>query len=199
MSDQVQPQAASTDDWRVEMLRTASQVGTALSVRDRARNLLIPNNFLDFSDAGFPSEIIVKAVPIPAQGNTLQLMQYQEYRDKLWQHVKWDWVSANGGLDGKANVAGAEARDLGNGNLVATLSGYYLMYADKKAYLGRRASNIERSNQRIEERVAQQAEEGEHGSRRSGHVSAPQALTVDDLLEYEANLPPLRQGVHIPD
>lgn len=201
MSDQTQApaQAPSTDDWRVEMLRTASQVGTALSVRDRSRNALIPNNFLDFSDAGFPSDIIVKAVPIPATGNTLQLMQYQEYREKMWQHVRFDWISSNGGLDGKANVAGAEGRDLGNGNFVATLSGYYLMYADKGAYLGRRASNIAKRNQLLEDRVHRQSEESEHGSRRTGYISDPKTFTMDELLDYEASLPPLRQGIHISD
>lgn len=193
MSDPV-TQTAQTDDWRVEMLRTAAQVGEALSVKDRARNPLVPNNFLDVSDAGFPSDIIVKPVAIPAVGNVLQLQQYQEFRNKMWQHVKWSWISSNGGLDGKASIPGAEARDLGGGELVATLSGYYLMYADKKAYLRRRAENVEAANRRLEERVVGMEEKHERNARTFGSISEAQQLSVDELLEYEAKLPPPRQG-----
>ena len=195
MTDAVQAtQDAGADDWRVEMLRTATQAGVTLSARDRARNPLIPNNFLDVSDAGFPSDITIATVLIPASGNVAQLQQYQEFRHKHWRHVKMSWISNNGGRDGKAFVPGVEARDLGGGELVATLSGYYLMYASKEAYLSRRAQNVADANRRLESRVQEMEEKHEHNARTFGSISAPQQLTVDDMLEYEANLPEPRRG-----
>lgn len=187
-------QGVPNDDWRVEMLRTATQIGEALSVKDRARNPLVPNNFLDVSDAGFPSDIIVKPVLIPASGHVGQLQQYQEYRNLRWQHVKWSWISSNGGLDGKASVPGAEAKDLGGGELVATLSGYYLMYAYHDAYMGRRARNVAEANRKLEKRMEEIDERHEHNARTSGSITAAQTLSVEDLLEYEAKLPEPRKG-----
>lgn len=192
MSD-VQPRAI-VEDWAVEMQRTATLVGEVVGVQERSRNPLVPNDFLDFSRAGFPSDIIVKAVLIPATGNPRQMMQYDEYRRLLWQHVKWDWISSNGGLDGKASVPGAESRDIGGGERVATLSGYYLMYALRAAYLQRRAQNVERANRKLEQRVIDKAEEHDNGARTTGFIEPAQTLTVDDLLKYEAELPPLREG-----
>lgn len=176
-------------DWRVDMLRSATAAGARVSASERARNPLIPNNFFDLSEAGFPSDVQVMMIPIPAKGSPAQMSQYHNATAVLgWSHVRWDWISENGGLDGKASVPGASAHDLGNGEYVASLSGYYLMFADKKQYEARRAQNLERANRRIEERVAAVEEDKGGNSRTFGHIDDPQTLSVDDLLEYESRL-----------
>lgn len=184
----------NVSDWRVDMLKAATAAGARVTASDRSRNPLIPNNFFDLSGAGFPSDVQVMMVPIPAKGSPAQMGQYHNVTAVLgWSHVRWGWISENGGLDGKASVPGASAVDLGNGELVASLSGYYLMFADRKQYEARRAQNLERANRKVEERVAAVEEAKEHNSRTFGHIGDPQTLTVDDLLDYESKLS-FRQG-----
>ena len=191
--------AVQTSDWRVDMLQQATASAGVLSAKDRQRNPLVPNNFFDLTDAGFPADVTVKMVPIPAQGSPNQMAQYHNMTAVLhWRHVKWGWISENGGLDGRANVPGAAKRDLGNGDEVATLSGYYLMFADRKSYEDRRAKNVERANQKLEYKATQQQEGHQHNARTFASSTEAETLTVDDLLAYEEKLPPARRGESMP-
>lgn len=173
-------------DWRSDMVAAATQAGTQLATRERGRNPAIPDNFLDVSDAGFPSDIIVKAVQIPRQAVPQEMGQYRDMINRQWLHVPWSAISSAGGADGKANVPGAVMVDLGGGNLVASLAGHYLMFANRKQYEDRRALNVSRASESLAFKL-QQEEEVDHGVRRTTDKAAGQ-LSIEDLLEYEKSI-----------
>lgn len=175
-------------DWRDEMVERAQRSAAQLATRERHRNPLIPDNFLDVSNAGFPADMDVRGVQIPRQGNPAEMMQYRSMLDLQWQHVPWHYISLNGGADGKANIPGAVPHDLGGGNLVAALGGNYLMFADRKQYENRRARNLQQANRSIDSK--QHLEEKVDGGARifsTGEASSG-PKTIEELLDYDKRL-----------
>jgi len=187
----------SQGDWRDGMVNAARAAASRVSVRERAKNPAIPHNFLDVSEAGFPADIIVKAVQIPRAGDPAEMAQYRDMLDREWLHVPWNAISTNAGLDGKAFVAGAYKVDLGGGVFVAALAGHYLMFADRHQYEQRRAHIRQQANESRAYKLNNE-QETDHGVRKSRHDgSAP--MTVEELLEFERRIgdePPVR-GDHI--
>ena len=179
-------QAAPTraeGDWRETLVRTAQRAGGQVQVRERARNPMLPDNFMDLSEAGFPADISVVPVQIPRQAVPAEMAQYRDLVNRQWLHLPWDVISSNGGMDGKANLPGAMPLDMGGGHLVATLAGHYLMYADKAQYHSRRAENRKRSTESVQYKM-EPREEGEH--RRDATNTGP--MSIEELFEYERSI-----------
>lgn len=186
MTDTVVPNIEQGEDWRQALVTAARSAGARISARDRAKNPAIPNDFLDVSDAGFPSDIIVKGVQIPSAGVPAEMAQYRGMIEAQWLHVPWSAISSNGGADGKAFVPGASKHDLGGGHLVVTLSGYYLMYADRRQYEQRRAQISERANESRAYKL-QVEEEADIGVRKS-HRDGGEPMTLEELVEFEKRI-----------
>lgn len=178
---------AVQSDWRQNMVAQAGRAGAMLSAKQQSRNPLIPDNFLDVSDAGFPADLTVVGVQIPRAGSPAEMAQYRNLVNYGWLHVPWDAISANGGNDGKANVPAAQKMDLGSGEFVATLAGHYLMFADTKLYQERRARNVARENQKLVYKTEEMEEKSDSG-RMFSHSDSSGPMSLEDLLEYEAKL-----------
>lgn len=177
-------------DWREQMINSAREQASISSASETSRNPLVPHNFFEFRDSGFPSDIVVMALQIPRQSSPAELMQYKDMVNiKRWQHVRWEWISENAGFDGKPYPPGVESLDLG-GVLVATVAGHYMMYASREQYEARRRANLEKFSARIayqlEEWDEQNPETG--GRTQSVYKPAPGGMTLDDLLHYEQEL-----------
>lgn len=188
----------STDgDWRTSMVAAAQEAGSRLTSRERHKNPAIPNDFLDMSDAGFPADVVVKGIPIPTPGIPAEMAQYRNMRESQWLHVPWSFISSNGGADGKAYVPGASKHDLGQGDFVATLSGYFLMFADRHQYNKRRARNSERANESRSVKFENE-EEADIGVRRM-HRDGGAAMTIEELLEFDKRIgdEPERKGIRL--
>lgn len=172
-------------DWRSEMLKAASDASDSLQYYERGRNPALPNNFLDVSGAGFPADLIVIALQIPRQGVPQEMAQYRQVTQELkWLHVPWDYISQNGGADGKPNPPSAVRIDLGTGQAVAGLPGHYLLFASRKQYEDRRTKNIVQASERLAFK-AHKEEEFDNGVRRSHLEDSKGPLTIDDLIEFE--------------
>ena len=191
------PAIENGEDWRTALVSAARSAGERVTARERAKNPAIPNNFLDVSDAGFPADIIVKGVQMPATGVPAEMAQYRGMIESQWLHVPWSAISSNGGLDGKAFVPGATKHDLGGGHFVAALSGYYLMYADREQYEKRRALNSERANASRAYKL-QIEEEADIGVRKS-HRDGGESMSLEELLDFEKRIgeEAPRKGEHI--
>ena len=178
---------AVQSDWRQGMVAQAGRAGAMLAAKEGSRNPLIPDNFLDVSNAGFPADLTIVAVQIPRQASPAEMAQYRNLVNYGWLHVPWDAISANGGNDGKANVPGAQKVDLGGGNFVATLAGHYLMFADKKQYEERRARNVARASQNLQYKTEELEETSEHGRMYSRSDSSG-PMSLEELVDYEEKL-----------
>jgi len=189
---------AVESDWRAAMMAKASKASTMISTRERARNPLIPDNFLDLSGAGFPSDLIVLAVQIPRAQSPAEQQQYRNMTNAGWLHVPWNAISENGGADGKAVIPAADRHVLGRGEEVACLAGHYLMFANRQQYLERRARNVARTSEHLEYKMTEMEEKDDYGRKFSTSDSSG-PMTVDELLEYEKRLgdEPARKGEHI--
>lgn len=181
------------DDWRETMVKSATAAGSRIAVSERAKNPMIPDNFLDLSDAGFPADLVVLPVPIPRQGVPSEMSQYRDMLNRQWLHVPWAAISGNGGQDGKANVAGAVKLDLGSGEFVATLAGHYLMFANKHQHEERRAANVRRFQERVQYKTESRTEDvAEHYGRTQAslRVDATKTgpMTVEEMFEYEKSI-----------
>lgn len=171
-------------DWRKSLVEKATSAGEALSVKERVRNPMVPNNMFDFSAAGFPADIQVLPIQIPRPGDPAEMAQYKDMLYRTWQHLPYDVISTNGGLDGKAVVPGCEARDMGGGRLVAVLGEHYLMYANRHQHVQRRKENTEAGAERVRYKMETRAEED--GLRREGTDTGP--MSIEELFEYEKSI-----------
>lgn len=170
--------------------------------RDRVKNPMMPDNYLDFSECGFPSDIHVVGIQIPRPGIPGEMMQYRDAVNLQWIHVPWDFISQNAGADGKAYVPGATRYELGGGHFVAVVANHYLMFASRQFYEERRARNISKAGESLQYKLDHQ----EEVSRESGYPGTLRAenaqsgpMSLDDLLDYEKRIgdeAPL-QGVKI--
>lgn len=172
----------ANSDWRDSLVARAKQVVSHLATREKAKNPMIPDNFLDFSEAGFPANLVVIPVQIPRQGNPAEMAQYQDRLNRQWLHLPWSVISKNGGLDGKANVPGAYKQDLGNGQFVAAVAGNYLMYADKEQFENRRKANIDKAADGLRYKT----ESTEGGVRRDFQEGG--TMSIEELFEYEKQI-----------
>lgn len=197
MSEQRLPQLDDGGDWRTALVSAARDAGSRVSTRERHKNPTMPHDFLDMSEAGFPADLVVKGVQIPSPGIPAEMSQYRGMIESQWLHVPWSAISSNGGLDGKAYVPGATKHDLGGGHFVVTLSGYYLMFADRKQYHDRRARNTERANESRAYKL--EAEEKSDIGVRKAHRDGGEPMSLDELLEFEKRIgdEPPRMGEHI--
>lgn len=191
------PHVDDGSDWRTALVSAARDAGSRVTSRERSKNPTMPNDFLDMEDAGFPADIIVKGVQIPSAGIPAEMAQYRDMIERQWLHVPWSAISSNGGLDGKAFVPGATKYDLGQGHHVASLSGYFLMFADRKQYQDRRARNIERANESRAYKF-QVEEEADIGVRRT-HRDGGDPMTLEELMEFDKRIgeEAARKGDHI--
>lgn len=179
------------DDWRAKLVDTATSAGSRLEVRERARNPMIPDNFLDLSEAGFPADLVVLPVPIPRQDVPAEMTQYRDLLNMQWLHVPWNVISANGGQDGKAHVPGSVRIDLGGGQFVAGLAGHYLMYANRHQYEERRTRNTRRSQESVQYKMESRVEElKDAASRTNLRIDATNTgpMSVEELFEYEKSI-----------
>lgn len=175
-------------DWRTAMVAQSEKAAAQLATRDRHRNPLIPDNFLDVSGAGFPADLDVRGVQIPRAGNPAEMMQYRSMLELQWLHVPWDAISTNGGRDGKANVPGATPHDLGGGHLVAAVAGNFLMFANRKQYEDRRARNLERANRSIDKKRHLEEKVGGGAKMFATGEDSSGPKTLEELLEYDKRL-----------
>jgi hypothetical protein len=178
------------EDWRAKLVETASSAGSRLETRERSRNPMIPDNFMDLSDAGFPADLIVSPVQIPRQDVPAEMAQYRDMLNLQWLHLPWSAISANGGLDGKASVPGAVRIDLG-GSFVVALAGHYLMYANRHQYEARRDRNVRRYQESVTTKMESRTEalegQGRKGSLRFDSTDTG-PMTVEELFEYEKSI-----------
>ncbi len=184
-----QKSEADPQDWKAQMMSVADASAHRLAERRRARNPMIPDNFLDFSDAGFPSDLIVKGVQIPRPGVPQEMANYQTMLNLDWQHVKWEWISKNGGMDGKAVIPAARQERLGSdGQGVAVVGTLYLMFANRAHYEERRSDNREIQNSKLLEKVADREEQtklGPKGTTRQTTSDRHELISFDDVMEIE--------------
>lgn len=184
-------ESTAAEDWRDNLVKTATSAGSRLEARERASNPMIPDNFLDLSDAGFPADLVVLPVPIPRQSEPLEMAQYRDLLNMQWLHVPWNVISSNGGHDGKAHVPGAVRIDLGGGQFVAGLGGHYLMYANRRQYEDRRARNTRRSQEAVQYKMESRIEDlKDAASRTSLRVDATNTgpMSIEELFEYEKSI-----------
>jgi hypothetical protein len=188
------PQVATTEpgaDWREAMMASARAAASRVAIKERARNPMIPDNFLDVSDSGFPADITVLGVQIPRPGVPQEMAQYRDMINLQWLHVPWSFISKNGGEDGKAHVPGVAKYDLGGGEFVAVLAGNFLMYANREQYQQRRVRNANKADESLQYKVQNRLEEAtEDGKRRNLRVesSDPGPMSLEGLLEYEQRI-----------
>lgn len=172
--------------WQDEMRNLAQNQIRHAHIRERHRNPMIPDDFLDTRDSGLPSDMMVKGVQVPRQGIPAEVAQYERFRLSGFQHVRWDWVSKNGGADGKANIPGAERMMLGNDGMpVAAIGGCYLMYIDRGYYEEKRGINRERRNSILNAKTEKRTEEVEKGVSRSVHMDRVNIESFEHLQEVE--------------
>lgn len=180
-----------TEDWRSRLVDTATSAGSRVEARERARNPMVPDNFLDLSDAGFPADIIVLPVQIPRQSEPAEMAQYRDILNMQWLHVPWGVISSNGGQDGKAHVPGAVRIDLGGSQFVAGLSGHYLMYANRHQYEQRRNRNLRRYQESVQYKMESRVEELKDASSKTNlRIDATNTgpMTIEELFEYEKSI-----------
>lgn len=175
-------------DWRDAMVSMARSTAFGGQTRDRVKNPMVPDNFLDVSEVGFPSDIIVLPVGIPRPGIPSEMDQYRRLINYQWLHVPWDFISKNGGEDGKAFVPGAEKYDLGGGQFVAVLAGHFLMFASREQYKRRRAANVEKSTKALEHKMDELQEKTKQGGKIWSESAQSGQMTLDELLEYEKRI-----------
>lgn len=179
---------ATSTGWQDEMRNLARRQVENAHVRDRFRNPMIPDDFLDTRDSGLPSDMMVKGVQIPRPGIPAEMGQYHRFRDGGFQHVRWDWVSKNGGADGKANIPGAERVTLGNDGMpVVAIANCYLMYVDRGYYEEKRGINRDRRNSISQKKVEDRVEEVEKGVSRSVNLHRVDVESFEQLQEIENN------------
>ena len=183
---------ADTEDWREALVKTAVDAGSRLEVRERAKNPMIPDNFLDFSDSGFPADLVVLPIQVPRQGIPEEMAQYRDMLNMQWLHVPWSAISSNGGQDGKAYVPGAVRLDLGGGNFVASVANQYLMYASREQYMSRRSRNTARSVEALQLKMEERTEDasqryGQRGNLRFDSTNTG-PMTVEEMFEYEKSI-----------
>jgi len=172
-------------DWKEQAVQMSIAAGEQIMQRERARNPMFPNNFLDMSDAGFPADIIVKGVQIPRAGIPLEMAQYRTVVNYQWLHVPWDWISRNDGQDGKARVPNARKVAIGDGQFVAAVGEDYLMFANRRQYEDRRRENRETRNQVAEVKTADRVEELEAGHRRAVSQEKFSSISLEQMIEIE--------------
>lgn len=179
------------DDWRDVLVKQASEAGSRLTTKERARNPMIPDNFMDLTGSGLPSDIQVLSIPIPRQSSVGDAAQYRDMIQRQWLHLPWDVMSKTGGQDGKAVIPGATAHDLGGGQLVVALTGNFLMYANRKQYEDRRKANLTRNQQALQYKTENQFEGdkrlGERGGMRA-EITNTGPMTVEELFDYEKRI-----------
>lgn len=179
-------EAMPSGGWQEEMRGLAKRQVEQAHIRERFRNPLIPDDFLDTRDSGLPSDMLVKGIQVPRPGMPAEVAQYERFRLAGFQHVRWDWISRNGGADGKANLPGAERVMLGNDGLpVAVVAGCYLMYIDRGYYEEKRGLNREKRNLETQTKVEQRTEELEKGVNRSVHMDRVNIESFEHLQEVE--------------
>ncbi len=186
----VEPVAPGAD-WRDALVEQANKAVSSFRARDRTRNPMVPDNFLDVSNAGFPADIKVLAVQIPRLGVPAEMAQYRDMLNLQWLHMPWNAISMNGGEDGKASVPGAQRIDLGDGQYVAAIANNYLMFSNRKQYDDRRLANTRRSGESLKYKIESRTEEGEEGGkRRNLRVDSTNTgpMTLDQLLAYEQEI-----------
>ncbi len=182
-----QQPAEAVSDWRKQLVTQAKGTASALRTRERTRNPMIPDNFLDLHDAGFPADLVVLPVQIPRPAVPGEMAQYRDMLNYQWLHVPWNVISKNGGEDGKANVPGATPHDMGGGHFVAVLAGHYLMFASREQYEARRASNTLKAGESLQYKMDHLEEQNKASMRstmrhETDHVGP---MTLEQLLEYE--------------
>lgn len=186
---QAQPLAEvvpASGGWQEEMRNLAKRQVEQAHIRERHRNPMIPDDFLDTRDSGLPSDMMVKGVQIPRPGLPAEVAQYERFRLAGFQHVRWEWVSKNGGADGKANIPGAERVMLGNDGMpVAAIAGCFLMYIDRGYYEEKRSKNREDRNRILQTKVEERTEELEKGVNRSVHMDRVNIESFEHLQEVE--------------
>ena len=179
------------DDWRDVLVKQATDAGMRTATRERAKNPAIPDNFMDLTGSGLPSDIQVLSIPIPRQGNPGDMAQYRDMVQLQWLHLPWSVMSKSGGQDGKAVIPGAVAHDLGNGQFVVTLVGSYLMYANRKQYEDRRKTNLTRNQESLkyktESRFEGDVRLGDRGGTRVDMTDTG-PMTVEQLFDYEKRI-----------
>lgn len=172
--------------WQDEMRELASRQSAHARVRERFRNPMIPDDFLNTRDSGLPSDMMVKAVQIPRPGLPAEVAQYERFRVAGFQHIRWDWISKNGGADGKANIPGAQKVALGNDGLpVAAVAGCYLMFIDRGYYEDKRGANRDRRNAILNAKVEARTEATEKGVNRSVNLERVNIESFEHLQEIE--------------
>lgn len=184
--------ATSGDDWRDVLVKTATEAGSRLSTRERSKNPMIPDNFMDLSGSGLPSDIQVLSIPIPRHTSPSDMAQYQDMIQRQWLHLPWSVISKTGGQDGKAVIPGAAAHDLGNGQFVVTLAGNFLMFANRKQYEDRRKEHLKRYQDSVQYKLESRFDEdkdrlGDRGGKRVD-VTNTGPMTVDEMFEYEKRI-----------
>jgi len=181
------------EDWRTAMIQSARAAGSRIATRERTKNPAIPDNFLDFSEAGFPADLDILPVQIPRPSVPQEMTQYRDVVNRQWQHVPWQSISSNGGQDGKAHVPGAIRHDLGGGMVVAVVANNYLMYADKHQHADRRARHVEKSSENLKYKM----ESVEDGYQRDATDTGP--MTIEQLFDYEKSIgeEPALKGVKL--
>jgi len=172
-------------DWKRQAVRMSENAGRQLRYKERSRNPMFPNNFLDMSDAGFPADIIVKGFQIPRPGIPQEMAQYRDAVNYQWLHVPWEWISSNDGGDGKARVPNARKVALGDGQYVAAVGEDYLMFANRRQYEDRRKENRETRNQVAEVKVADRIEELEDGHQRAVSMEKHSSVSFEEMLQIE--------------
>jgi hypothetical protein len=178
------------EDWRAKLVETASLAGSRIESRERARNPMIPDNFMDLSDSGFPADLIVICVQIPRQDVPAEMAQYRDLLNLQWLHLPFSAISMSGGQDGKADVPGAVRIDLGGGNFVAGLAGHYLMFANRHQYEERRARNVRRHQESAAAKMEAREEliEGMSKGKYRFDSTDTGPMTVEELFEYEKSI-----------
>lgn len=179
------------DDWRDVLVKSATEAGSRLTTKERSRNPMIPDNFMDLTGSGLPPDIQVLSIPIPRQSSVGDAAQYRDMIQRQWLHLPWDVMSKTGGQDGKAVIPGATAHDLGNGQLVVALTGNFLMYANRKQYEDRRTANLNRYQESIKYKTESRFEGdnrlGDRGGMRA-EITNTGPMTVEELFDYEKRI-----------
>jgi len=173
------------NSWKEEAVHLSEEAARQLRYREEGRNPALPNNFLDVSNAGFPTDIIVKAVQIPRPGFPQEMIQYRDIVNYQWLHVPWGWISGNGGLDGKAYVPNAHKTALGDGQFVAVIGSDYLMFANRRRYEDRRRENRENRNQVAQVKVTDHIEQLGKNHRRAVSMEQHSGVSLEEMLEIE--------------
>jgi len=187
------PAPQKQEDWRTALVQKATAAGSRLATKERAHNPMIPDNFLDLSDAGFPADLVVLPIQRPRDHVPAEMSQYRDLLNRQWQHVPWSVISSNGGQDGKANVPGAVKHDLGSGEFVAMLAGHFLMFANRQQFEARRKTNERRSAEHLQYKMESHEEDvseqyGRTKAKLRVDATNTGPMTVEQLFEYEKSI-----------